>query len=128
MLTYRPDLKLLSRTLRKNMSDAAQKLWFQLRRKQICGIQFYRQRPTGKYIVDFYAPTVKLIIEVDGSQHQEETNKKYDRERTEYFNSLSLQVMRFDNLQCLNETHHVLNMIHQTLNHLNHPLSPGNQI
>ncbi len=69
MLNYRPHLKPFARTLRTNMTDAEQKLWYHLRRKQIQGVQFYRQRPIDKYIVDFCAPSVKLIIEVDGSQH-----------------------------------------------------------
>ena len=54
------------------MTDAEHRLWFRLRRKQLLGLQFYRQKPIGKYIVDFYAPAVALVIEVDGGQHFEE--------------------------------------------------------
>ena len=50
------------------MTDAEHRLWFRLRCKLVLGVQFYRQKPIGKYIVDFYAPAVVLVIEVDGGQ------------------------------------------------------------
>jgi very-short-patch-repair endonuclease len=76
MLRYDNHLKDTSRLLRKNMTDSERLLWSRLRRKQIAGMQFYRQKPIGKYIVDFYAPKAKLVIEVDGSQHMESENIK----------------------------------------------------
>jgi very-short-patch-repair endonuclease len=60
-----------AREFRKNMTEAEQALWFRLRRKQLLDVQFYRQRPIGNHVVDFYAPSAKLVIEVDGSQHLE---------------------------------------------------------
>ena len=72
MLKYNRSLKQPARRLRREMTNAEQALWGKLRRKQIQGIQFYRQRPIGDYVVDFYAPQVKLVVEVDGSQHLEE--------------------------------------------------------
>ncbi len=113
MLNYRADLKVKARQLRSSMTDAEQNIWHHLRRKQMFGIQFYRQRPLGEYIVDFYAPTIKLAIELDGSQHQEQDAINYDSLRTTYLESLGLKVMRFDNLQALNETDSVLEMIHR---------------
>jgi very-short-patch-repair endonuclease len=56
------------------MTDAKQKLWYHLHRKQMTNIQFYRQRPTGNDIIDFFSPTFKLAIEIDGSQHAELNN------------------------------------------------------
>src|SRR4051794_4161542 len=70
-LTYGRTLKPIARLLRREMTDAEQRLWFRLRRKQLEGVQFYRQKPIGPYIVDFFAPTIDLVIEVDGSQHFE---------------------------------------------------------
>lgn len=122
MLNYRADLKGKARQLRSNMTDAEQKLWYQLRRKQLLGIQFYRQRPLGEYIVDFHAPEVELVVEVDGSQHQEQDAIQYDSARTAYLKSLGLTVMRFDNLQVLNETDSVLEMIHQYVRDRQSPL------
>lgn len=53
-LQYQSHLKPLAQNLRKNMTDAEQKLWQRIRRKQLCDVQFFRQRPVGQYIVDFY--------------------------------------------------------------------------
>ena len=122
MLNYRADLKGKARQLRSNMTDAEQKLWYQLRRKQLLGIQFYRQRPLGEYIVDFHAPEVELVVEVDGGQHQEQDAINYDSVRTAYLKSLGLTVMRFDNLQVLNETDSVLEMIYQYVRDRQSPL------
>ena len=72
MIPYNKDLKPFARELRKNMTDAELHLWNRVRRKQINGYQFYRQKNIGSYIVDFYCPAAKLIIELDGSQHYTE--------------------------------------------------------
>jgi very-short-patch-repair endonuclease len=114
-LLYRADLKQKARTLRSNMTDAEQKLWYYLRRKQIQNIQFYRQRPIENYIVDFYAPSIKLVIEIDGAQHAETANMTYDENRTSHLNQLGLNVIRFNNRQILLETNYVLESIHQTI-------------
>jgi very-short-patch-repair endonuclease len=60
MLLYKTYLKHLARPLRKNLTDSERILWSRLRRKQLLGIQFYRQKPIGKYIVDFYVPKGKI--------------------------------------------------------------------
>ena len=96
MLKYRHDLKPLARRLRSDLTDAEQKLWFHLRRKQIGGIQFYRQRPIGEYIVDFVAPSAKLVVEVDGSQHADVQVQKNDAMRTTFLTTQGFHVMRFD--------------------------------
>ena len=113
MLNYRSDLKAKARQLRSNATDAEHRLWCHVRRKQILGVQFFRQRPIGEYIVDFHAPTAKLVIELDGSQHQEDRAIIYDSTRTAYLESLGLSVMRFNNLQIFNETDSVLEMIYR---------------
>ncbi len=113
MLNYRDTLKPLAKQLRGNMTDAEQKLWFHLRRKQILGVAFFRQRPIGEYIVDFYAPTKKLVIEVDGSQHFDADIYAKDAARTAYLESLGFHVLRFNNQQVLTETASVLEMIHR---------------
>ena len=94
------------------MTDAEQKLWFHLRRKQILDIVFYRQKPIGNYIVDFYAPSQKLVVEVDGAQHFDEANAANDVARSARLKALGLQVMRFNNLQVLEETSSVLEVIY----------------
>jgi very-short-patch-repair endonuclease len=93
------------------MTDAEQKLWIRLRRKQINGWQFYRQKPIGSYIVDFYCPTAKLVIEVDGSQHLDPPHQSDDQRRDTYLANLGLRVLRFDNRQVLLETESVVEAI-----------------
>ena len=108
---YRSDLKPLARDLRGHLTDAEQKLWHRLRRKQVHGVQFYRQKPLGKFIVDFYAPAVKLVVEVDGAQHLSDDGQNADARRDGNLASLGLTVLRFDNRQVLVETDAVLAVI-----------------
>nr|WP_305906569.1 endonuclease domain-containing protein [Methylomarinum sp. Ch1-1]MDP4519258.1 endonuclease domain-containing protein [Methylomarinum sp. Ch1-1] len=111
ILPYDKALKANSRALRSNLTDAEQKLWQGLRRKQINGWQFYRQKPIGPYIVDFYCAAARLVVELDGSQHFEAQHREADQNRDEYLRSLGLTVLRFDNRQVLAETEAVLEVI-----------------
>lgn len=108
MLEYSHNLKTPARELRKNMTEAEQMLWSRLRRKQLLGVQFYRQKPIGSYIVDFYSPAAGLVIELDGSQHYEPEHACRDAERDACLASQGLLVLRFDNLQVLTETEAVM--------------------
>ncbi|MGC8493250.1 MAG: endonuclease domain-containing protein [Syntrophobacteraceae bacterium] len=78
MLAYKSTLKPLARELRKTMTDAEQALWFRVRRKQLNGRIFYRQKSIGSYIVDFYCPSAKLVVELDGGQHYTSEGKEKD--------------------------------------------------
>jgi very-short-patch-repair endonuclease len=109
---YRQDLKKLARCLRKQMTDAELKLWSRIRGQQICGVQFYRQKPLLDFIVDFYAPSVDLVIEVDGGQHFEPVHQHRDTLRDERLEELGLRVLRFDNLQVLQELDAVAEQIY----------------
>ena len=111
MKPYNKNLKQPSRELRKNMTDAELLLWSRLRKKQVKGVQFYRQKPLGNYIVDFYCPAANLIVEVDGGQHYTDEGKTKDRERDNYLASLDLKVLRFSNSDVLKEIAAVLQMI-----------------
>ncbi len=110
---YHSDLKPLARTLRSNLTDAERTLWQRLRGKQIEGIQFYRQKPLGEFIVDFYAPAARLVIEVDGGQHVEAAAVGRDAIRDRRLNDLGLLVLRFDNRQVLAELEAVLQRVHE---------------
>ena len=90
MLYYNQKNKHNSRHLRSNQTDAENLLWSRIRRKQIKNIQFYRQKPIGNIIVDFYAPSVKLVIEVDGGQHFDEAHIEQDRKRDLYLKRINL--------------------------------------
>lgn len=113
MLKYENYLKPLARELRKNQTGAEELLWSRIRRKQILGVQFKRQRPIGRYIVDFYGVEAKLVIELDGSQHFEADAIANDVERTKFLEAQGLKVIRFDNLQILNELENVLAVIYE---------------
>lgn len=115
MRPYHTALKSRSRDLRREMTDAEQALWSRLRRKQLGGIQFYRQKPLGNYIVDFYAPHAGIVIEVDGAQHRESVHEVSDKQRDAYLAQLGLIVLRFDNLQVLREIDAVLEAIHSSI-------------
>ncbi len=93
------NLKYFARKLRSNMTQHEQMLWSRIRKKQIHGLQFYRQKRIAGYIVDFYCPAVMLVIEIDGQQHKCAINAEYDRVRTQILNSIGLAVLRFDNYQ-----------------------------
>jgi very-short-patch-repair endonuclease len=98
MLPYNKNLKQRSRELRSSMTDAEIALWAKLRRKQIYDFQFYRQKPIGDFIVDFYCPAAQLVIEIDGGQHYQEEGVLHDANRDSSLRNLGLCVLRFSNL------------------------------
>lgn len=101
--------------LRRNMTDSELMLWSKLRGKQIVGVQFYRQKPIGDYIVDFYAPRARLVIEIDGSQHMKPENMEKDSQRDAFFDRLGIKVLRFDSRTIFKETEGVLETIYITI-------------
>ena len=76
-------------------------------------VQFYRQKPLGPCIVDFYAPKAKIVVEVDGSQHMEEGMRQKDARRDKYLKNQNLSIFRFNNLQVLKELDSVVEVIYQ---------------
>ena len=116
MRPYNKNLKLPSRDSRNNMTDAEQMLWQRLRRKQILGLQFYRQKPILNFIVDFYCPAANLVIECDGSQHYTIDGLAADRARDQALGQLGLNVLRFDNRQILTEIDGVVEKIYCVVN------------
>lgn len=86
-----------SRQLRKNMTLQERKLWNIIKDRQFFGYRFRRQFPIGQYIVDFICREKKIILEIDGGQHNEDINIYYDNKRTEYLMSEGYKVIRFWN-------------------------------
>jgi very-short-patch-repair endonuclease len=118
MLRYKANLKQPARQLRQNQTDSERVLWSRLRGKQLSGVQFYRQKPLGDYIVDFYAPKGKLVIEVDGSQHLEGRQADEDRLRDKHLESVGLRVLRFNSREVMTETEAVLEVIQRVIGEL----------
>ena len=112
MQPYNKYLKLPSRDLRNSMTDAEQLLWQRLRRKQILGLQFYRQKPILNFIVDFYCPAAKLIIACDGGPHYTEDGRSADEIRDPALSELGLVVVRYSNRQILTEIDGVVEQIY----------------
>ena len=102
-----------AKVLRRSMTDAEQKLWYYLRAYRFMGRKFKRQKPIGKYVVDFVCLEEKLIIELDGGQHAESV--EYDRERDAWLRSQGYTVLRFWNNQLMKETESVLEQIRLAL-------------
>jgi very-short-patch-repair endonuclease len=119
-------LKHTARKLRNNATEAEHRLWQYLKRKKVKDLQFYRQRPLGKYIVDFYCPKIKMVIEVDGGQHYENGEMvKSDIEREDYLkNILGLRVLRFTNMDILKNLSAVMDRILEEVRKLQIPLNP----
>jgi very-short-patch-repair endonuclease len=125
MLRYQHHLKNRARTLRKNMTDSERVLWSRLRAKQVFGGQVYRQKPLGEYIVDFFIPKAKLVIDVDGSQHSASENAEKDRKRDAYMKGTGLQMVRFKRSAVLKETDAVVDVIARAVrNRLNFCADP----
>ena len=115
MLRYKAQLKPKARQLRKHMTDSERVLWSRLRDKQLFEVQFYRQKPLGEYIVDFYAPRAKLVVEVDGSQHMAAEQAENDDLRDAYLAAVGLRVLRFNSREVLKETDAVVEVIYRTI-------------
>ena len=96
-MDYKHNKALVSnaKNLRKNMTKEERHLWYDFLRSY--PVKFLRQKILGKYIVDFYCAEAKLIVELDGSQHYEEKEMKYDTERTNYLEQYGIRVLRIPN-------------------------------
>ena len=111
MLPYDRRLRERSQKLRKSMTAAETFLWSKIRMKQVKSRWFYRQKPIGEYIVDFYCPGAKLVVEVDGGQHFSSEAAEYDKARSEYMAGLGLRVIRFTNTEVLTNIEGVIEVI-----------------
>ena len=90
-----PEIERAARHLRHRLTPAEAKLWQVLRKKQLRGLRFRCQYPIGCFIVDFYCPSCKLIVEVDGSIHEQQQD--YDLARTEHLQGYGYKILRFSN-------------------------------
>ena len=102
------------RELRNKSTPEEILLWMQLKDSKV-GFKWRRQHSIGGYIVDFYCPSKKLVIEIDGPQHFKKENKEYDKVRTEFFERLNIKVLRFTNNEVGTETKRVVDKIKSKL-------------
>lgn len=101
--------------MRKNQTDAEGLLWGYLRNQQLNGLKFYRQYSVGRYIVDFYCPKKRLVIELDGGQHAEPRNQAYDKRRSEYLEEKGTKVIRLWNDDVLENLEGVVDRLIETV-------------
>ncbi len=108
-LPYNKNLVPRAKELRKNMTLAEKKLWYDYLRD--FKYRIHRQRPIDNFIVDFYCPQLKLVIEIDGDSHYTENAQEYDRQRTEILQGYGLKVIRFNNHEVLDNLVGVVTII-----------------
>ena len=86
-----------AKSLRENTTKHEGLLWQELGSNKMLGLRFKRQHPISTYIVDFYCHKLKLVIEIDGPNHNEKEQKEYDQNRTQVLSEFGITVMRFTN-------------------------------
>ena len=107
--------KLKRQTLRNNATPAEKKLWSYLRNSQLLNHKFRRQQGIGPYIVDFYCPDAKLVIELDGDIHFTDEAREYDRQRDIYLRMYGIETVRFRNIEIFSDIESVLQTIAEHL-------------
>ncbi len=115
-LPLNSNLKEYAVKMRKNMTDEEKKVRFQILKGRVP--KFHRQRIIGNYIVDFFCPKLKLIIEIDGYQHFYEESKEYVNKRTEYLEKPGFYVLRFENTEVdknIEEVRYIINNVCEAL-------------
>ncbi len=117
LFNQRPE-KQKRQQLRNMIPDCEIIVWSQLKGKQFFGHKFRRQCSIGRYVVDFYCPRQKLVIEIDGDSHFTDEAKKYDKVREEYIKALGLRIIRFTNHEIRTQLPNVLEAIRQALTNL----------
>lgn len=107
---------ILAKNLRKNATIQERRLWNLLKNRQFYNLKFKRQQPVGEYIVDFICKEAKIIIEVDGGQHNTNDNIRRDKERTDYLEGLGYKVIRFWNNEIYEDIDGILSKLKEEIN------------
>ncbi|MBE0571997.1 MAG: endonuclease domain-containing protein [Ignavibacteriaceae bacterium] len=102
-LPYNPKLKDRANEMRNNSTKGEIKFWCELLRKRQSGYQFYRQKILYHYIVDFYCPKLKLVIEIDGTSHDDKQD--YDKHRDKILEPYGLKVLHYNDFRVLSNFH-----------------------
>ena len=108
---YNPHNLKNAKEMRSNMTPAETKMWRILRGKRFQDLKFKRQVLIGNYIVDFLCENKKIIIEIDGGQHNEELNIQSDNNRTHYLENNGYKVLRFWNDEVMKNINGVMEVI-----------------
>lgn len=122
IIPYNPKLKEYARKLRNNSTFTEIQLWNYLKKKQLRGYDFDRQKPIDNYIVDFYCKDLMLAIEVDGESHYGNTDK--DKKKDKRLNELGIAVLRFDDLDIVYKLDKVIKKIEKWIDENEKPTHP----
>jgi very-short-patch-repair endonuclease len=120
IIPYNPELKVLAKELRRNMTLSEVLLWKELKNKSMMGYDFDRQRPIGNFIVDFFCKDLSLAIEIDGDTHIYRYD--YDEERQQELERLGVRFLRFDDIEVKKNMSNVLRVIEDWIE--NHQPTP----
>ncbi|HEX9023726.1 MAG TPA: endonuclease domain-containing protein [Geobacteraceae bacterium] len=112
-----PLLKDRRRELRRNQTEAEKAFWANVRCRQFHGMRFLRQYSVGPYILDFYCPSLKLAVELDGGHHNRPENLDYDEARSAYLAAYGVEVQRFWNHDVMKNIQGVLAKLEEKLEH-----------
>ncbi len=107
-INNRKYLSTIRKSLRNNLTPAEAFLWKLLKNSRLDERKFRRQHSVGNYVLDFYCPSERLAIELDGEYHFTPEGIEYDRIRTEYINSINIRIIRFENRKIFENTNWVL--------------------
>ncbi|MGA2296111.1 MAG: endonuclease domain-containing protein [FCB group bacterium] len=114
-------LKPIRKKLRHNLTDEEAVLWYYLKKNKLENRKFRRQHSVGNYLLDFYCPSEKLAIELDGSGHYTDSGLEKDKIRNNYLNKLNIKVLRISNVEVNNNIQGVLQYI---IGNFTTPVSP----
>jgi len=122
-LFNRQSQKELRQSLRSEMPKAELLLWLEIRNKRLDGYKFRRQVGIGPYIVDFYCPSLRLVIEIDGDSHFEDGAEEKDKARQSFLEEKGIRVLRFTNTDVYQNIEQVMEGIRETIGR-RPPLTP----
>jgi very-short-patch-repair endonuclease len=110
-----PEIEQRARELRWALTPAEEALWNALLGKRLCGVKWRCQHPVGRFILDFYCPACKLVVEVDGAIHDREEDAEHDSARAKALAAYGYRVVRFQNEEIMNDLDSVLAQIREAV-------------
>ena len=117
VINNKPELKNYRKQLRNHSTSAEATLWTYLQKSQLGNRKFRRQHSLGNFIADFYCPSEKLVIELDGEGHFWQPGMEKDRVKENYLRSIGITVIRFENKLVFEDIQWVLQQIEAKFNH-----------
>lgn len=112
------EMKDRRRELRSNITPCEKLMWIFLRSRNTKGQKFRRQYSVDSYVIDFYCPSLKLAIEIDGEIHEKEDQKKYDAERQKHIEQFGIRFLRIKNEEVINDMDKVMKNVEDTISSL----------